>query len=37
MSKNPSCLTLLLHVFLTIITSGGWLIVLIIWHILKKK
>lgn len=35
-TKNPSIPTVLLHVFLTFITGGAWLIVLIIWYLLKK-
>lgn len=33
----PSIPLLLLHVFLTAVTGGGWLVVLIIWYILKKS
>jgi hypothetical protein len=36
-NNNPSILKLLMHLFLTVITGGFWLIVLIIWYILKKK
>lgn len=35
--RNPSCLALILHVLLTCITGGFWLIVLAIWYMLKKK
>lgn len=35
-SNNPSCLALLFHVFMTLITGGLWFIGLVIWYILKK-
>lgn len=35
-NRNPSIPLVLLHVFLTMITGGVWLIVLIIWYLLKK-
>lgn len=36
-TQNPSVLTVLLHVALTFITGGVWLVILVIWHLLKKK
>lgn len=36
-STRPSIPMFLLHLFLTVVTSGGWLVVLVIWYLLKKK
>jgi hypothetical protein len=36
-TKNPSILAVLAHVFLTLITGGFWLVVLLIWYVLKNK
>lgn len=36
-TKNPSILLVLMHLFLTMITGGAWLVVLVIWYILKKS
>lgn len=33
---GPSIPMLLLHLFLTAVTGGTWLIVLLIWYVLKK-
>lgn len=39
MTRSPmkTALLVLMHLFLTGITSGLWLIVLIIWYIVKNK
>lgn len=36
MTKNPSIPLILLHLLLATVTGGLWLVVLIIWYILKK-
>jgi hypothetical protein len=36
-SKSPSIPAVLLHVILTFLTGGAWLIVLLIWYILKSN
>lgn len=36
-SSSPSVPMILLHLLLTMLTGGTWLIVLIIWYILKKN
>ena len=36
MSSNPSKSSVLMHVVLTFLTGGIWLIVLLIWWLLKK-
>lgn len=39
MSNNnrPSCLMLILHIVLTIITGGAWLIVYLLWSLMKNN
>lgn len=34
---NPSILAVAFHVFLTLITGGFWLVVLLIWWLLKNR
>ena len=34
--RKVSPFTVLLHVILTALTGGAWLIVLLIWYLLKK-
>lgn len=36
-TRRPSLLLVALHVFLTFMTGGAWLVVLIIWYLLSKK
>ena len=36
MSTAPSKSSVLLHVILTVLTGGFWLIVLLIWKLLQK-
>lgn len=35
-TKSVSPVTVGLHVILTLLTGGFWLIVLVIWYLLKK-
>lgn len=35
--SNPSLFSILLHVFLTVVTGGFWLVILVIHHILKNR
>ena len=35
--SGPSLLSVLFHVFMTLITGGFWLVVLVIWFILNNK
>lgn len=36
-NRNPSLFKVGLHVFLTVITGGFWLVVLLIWWFLKNN
>lgn len=35
-TQNPSIPLILLHLLLAAVTGGLWLVVLIIWYVLKK-